>query len=121
MVTEFLPDEGSDNFNRATQDRNKLRVNHTLKTVKMMQSLFKSVTVRKRHKHTSLVNLYQKRFENHFNHENLPAEEPGSSSEELDPSSDSLSSDSDIYDNEFYSNFEDVKEDKHLRSSQRTK
>ncbi len=77
-----------------------------------MQSLFKSVTVKKRHKHTSLVNLYQKRFENHF--KSLPTDEPGSSSEELDQSTDSFSSDSDVYDNEFYSNLEDVKADKHL-------
>ncbi len=116
-MTEFLPDEGSDNFNKATQDRNQLRVNQTLRTVRMMQSLFKSVTVRKRHEQTSLVNLYQKRFGDHFNH----TEELASSSEELVSSSDSLSSDSEMYDHAFYSNYEDVKEDKHFQTSQPTK
>ena len=70
--TEFLKDEGVyDGFNKASYDRSFLSVNNSLNLVRKLDRLFTNVTKHKKHKKSSLRDLYVKNFGEQFVHTNV--------------------------------------------------
>ena len=69
--TEFLREEGVlDGFNKASYDRSFLSVNNSLNLVRKLDKLFTNVTKHKKHKKSSLRELYMKNLGEKFIHTN---------------------------------------------------